>query len=409
MLGHGGFGTVYKAELQGAGGFVRPVALKVLNRSAAGNVDLARRLRDEARLLGMIRHRAVVQVDGLVMLDDRWTVVMEYVQGVDLGKVIAAGRVPEGPALEIVAEVAQALHVVHAATGPDGSPLGLQHRDLKPTNVLLTPHGEIKVVDFGVARGEFRGREARTSDMTYGSPGYVAPERLDLEDTPKGDLYALGVVLYELVTGLPFGRSDLRPQVHARLVDEALGRARALAVDERVLALVSDLVAHDPAARPDPREVEGRARDARAAMAGPWLRDWAEERLCTLPPATVDGEHDFSTDDLVEQTLEIDPSDPDPKISLSTLPPDDDPGLPPPGPVRLGPTTGASPAPARPRRVDPDAETRLAPPTPTPPPPRRGRSGVGGFLLGLVLGLGLVGVTAGALGLLVALLLALVR
>src|SRR5688572_24162758 len=85
VLGRGGFGTVFRADLLGEGSFVRPVALKVLNPEMEGVATVAARLRDEARLLGRVRHRSIVQVDGLVRLDDRWTVVMEYVDGVDLG------------------------------------------------------------------------------------------------------------------------------------------------------------------------------------------------------------------------------------------------------------------------------------------------------------------------------------
>lgn len=84
VLGKGGFGTVYRAELLGEGGFVRQVALKVLNPNMEQVGDVALRLRDEARILGMLRHRAILQVDGLVRLDDRWTVVMEFIEGADL-------------------------------------------------------------------------------------------------------------------------------------------------------------------------------------------------------------------------------------------------------------------------------------------------------------------------------------
>jgi serine/threonine protein kinase len=105
VLGRGGFGTVYRADLLGEGSFVRPVALKVLNADMEDVATVAERLRDEARLLGRIRHRAVVHVDGLVRLDDRWTIVMEYVDGADLGRVLEQhGRFPPRPAFEIVGE-----------------------------------------------------------------------------------------------------------------------------------------------------------------------------------------------------------------------------------------------------------------------------------------------------------------
>src|SRR5262245_35712256 len=97
-VGKGGFGTVYRAELLGASGFQKQVALKVLNPDVEGSERVARRFRDEARVLGLIHHRAIVQVDGLVRLDGRWTVVMEYVEGIDLRKVIkATGAVPVAP------------------------------------------------------------------------------------------------------------------------------------------------------------------------------------------------------------------------------------------------------------------------------------------------------------------------
>jgi serine/threonine protein kinase len=226
VVGHGGFGTVYRAELVGPGGFVRRVALKVLNPEVEADAELGQRLRDEARMLGLIRHRAIVYVDELTLLDGRWTVVMELVEGADLRKLLDEGPMPVSAALEVVAEVASALAVAHTATGPDGLPLVLLHRDLKPSNLLLTRHGDVKIVDFGVARGQFAGREAATREFAFGSPGYMPPERTELVECPEGDIYSLGVVLYELVTGKRFGRAHLGRRKHVRHVEEVLRMAQ---------------------------------------------------------------------------------------------------------------------------------------------------------------------------------------
>ena len=209
-LGKGGFGTVYKAQLHGSAGFTKIVALKVLNAEVAGKEEFARRARDEARVLGLVRHRAIVQVDGLVVLQGHWVVVMEYVSGVDLKRLMQAGSVPPGVALEIIEEVAQALDAAYRQPGPEGKPLGLLHRDIKPSNLRITERGEVKVLDFGTARANFQSREAQTQALTFGTVGYMAPERMDFEDLPAGDVYALGVVLYELLIGEDAGEGRRR-------------------------------------------------------------------------------------------------------------------------------------------------------------------------------------------------------
>ena len=294
VVGKGAFGTVFRAKLQGAEGFSRTVALKVLH-AEDGQGDIGARLRDEARMLGLIRHRSVVQVDSLVALDDRWTIVREYVDGCDLTR-LPGGAMPPGPALELISEVASALHVAHT-TEHDGRPLGLLHRDLKPSNILLTRHGEVKVVDFGGARADFAGRKARTALGTLGSPRYMSPERKLGQDGAAGDVYALGVILYEIVTGQPFGETSAKPSAHAERVEGALRDARLLpALD----ALIRALVAYDPAQRPTARELESRARDLRQEVGGPYLRDWAEDHV-VAPPLLETG-HDFSTTTLFERS-----------------------------------------------------------------------------------------------------------
>lgn len=289
---------MYRADQLGAQGFSRPVALKVLNEGGA-TTDIAERLRDEARLLGLLRHRAIVQVDGLVALDGRWAIVMEHIDGVDLRRLTQGGPIPSGPALEIIGEVASALHVAQTQPNEDGKPLGLLHRDLKPSNILLTRNGEVKVVDFGVARADTKARKAKTvTNMTFGSPTYAAPERMMADDLPAGDVYSLGVVLFDLVGDATFPGGDIRKERHAERVEEALASLPTLPAE--VLTLLQDLLQYKAKARPTARELERRCQDLRKKLDGPWLRDWAEEEVDRIPVA-MENRHDFSTSLLFER------------------------------------------------------------------------------------------------------------
>ena len=122
-LGRGGFGTVFHAEMLGSGGFTKHVALKVLNPEVEGVEEIASRLRDEGRILGRLRHRAIVRVDGLVNFDGRWAVVMEYIEGADLRALLEEGPIPLGPALEILSEVSSALDAAYNKATADGKPI----------------------------------------------------------------------------------------------------------------------------------------------------------------------------------------------------------------------------------------------------------------------------------------------
>ncbi|MCB9764302.1 MAG: serine/threonine protein kinase [Alphaproteobacteria bacterium] len=282
-LGQGGFGTVYRARYLGESGFSKEVALKVLHPHMAEQDEIASRLRDEARMLGLLRHRAIVQVDRLTRLGGRWALVMEYVRGVDLKQLLERhGPLPPGPALEIVGEIAGALHIAYASPGPDGAPLRLLHRDIKPPNIQLTPFGEVKILDFGIARADFESREAHTQQMSFGSIGYMAPERLDQKELPAGDIYSLGAVLFELLTGEAIGRTSASERRHAKILTEVTDKLEGRGVPQELQALILQMLAWDPAARPVARDLERTCLGLRAHVEGPPLRYWTEELITPI-------------------------------------------------------------------------------------------------------------------------------
>ncbi|MBM4394008.1 MAG: serine/threonine protein kinase, partial [Deltaproteobacteria bacterium] len=288
-LGVGSFGSVYLAEMQSAGGFKRRVALKLLNANWDAASDASRRLRDEARLLGRLQHRNIVRVDDLLRLDGRWALLMEYVAGIDLESIVAPPQqatsvppLPRGGALEIVIAVASALRAAAESLDSDGKPLSVVHRDIKPSNIRLTAESDVKVLDFGVARASFEGRESKTERVRYGSIGYMAPERLlGGDETTSGDMFSLGVVLHELLLRKPYGRSELGPDAQAAQVARAREELAAAAGDE-VATLFAAMLAYEPSERPSTLEVEETCRQLVATMPGGDLRSWCLHNVPAL-------------------------------------------------------------------------------------------------------------------------------
>jgi eukaryotic-like serine/threonine-protein kinase len=286
LLGRGGFGSVYRAQLETPEGFTKEVAVKLLS-DADPPEDVLTRFRDEARILGLIRDRNIVSVDPPTQLSGRWAVVMEFVDGASCEVLLKRGPFPPTVALEIVEEVARTLDNLQSQLGPDGKPLDLLHRDLKPGNIQITPNGQVKILDFGIARAVFSHRETTTTAHIGGTLGYIAPERLEGEEVTKGDIYSLGVVLHELVTG----RRAIKP-----------GRLRAEDVPIELTPLLDKLIDHalqmramEPSERPEAFEVEQLCRTLRATARGPDLRTWARTNV----PPSVRGQ----PDDLVGTTL----------------------------------------------------------------------------------------------------------
>ncbi|MDP6932164.1 MAG: serine/threonine-protein kinase, partial [Myxococcota bacterium] len=203
VLGRGGFGAVYLAELESADGLSQRMAVKLLNPEMAARPDIVGRQRDEARLLAQLHHHNIVRVYELLTLHDRPAVLMEYVEGVDVQVILAEeSHFPVRSALQVTAAVASALDAAHNSENPKtGQPLHVVHRDIKPANILVSIHGGVKILDFGVARGDFT-REGHTKGAVLGTDGFIAPEQwLRHEISHAADIFALGVSLLAMLTG----------------------------------------------------------------------------------------------------------------------------------------------------------------------------------------------------------------
>ena len=205
-LGSGGMADVYLAQTKGDGGFEKLVAIKVMHGHLARNQRAVDHFLDEARLAARIVHPNIVAIQDLGKIGNDYVIVMEYVEGVDLERLLASARaggrqVPLGVALGILCRICDGLDAAHHATSPDGAPLGIVHRDVKSANVLVSRQGSVKVVDFGIAKAA-KQVHYTVAGETKGTPAMMAPEqRVGEQVDVRADVYSVAAVGYELVTG----------------------------------------------------------------------------------------------------------------------------------------------------------------------------------------------------------------
>ena len=256
-LGKGGMGEVFRADDLVLG---QPVALKFLPDTARGNVNLLARFYDEVRIARQIAHKNVCRVYDIGEIEGQPYLSMEYIDGEDLaGLLRRIGRLPSDKAVEFSRKLCAGLAAAHSQ--------GVLHRDLKPANIMVDARGEVRITDFGLAAvaEQLKGAEIRS-----GTPAYMAPEQLaGREVSAQSDIYALGLVLYEMFTGKPPFQADtvaemMRLREESRItnpstmvpeLDRAVERAilRCLDPDPRnrptsALALAALLPGGDPLA-----------------------------------------------------------------------------------------------------------------------------------------------------------------
>lgn len=215
LLGHGGMGAVYKARQPALD---RWMALKVLPPQSVAKPGFAERFNREARALARLNHPGIVAVHEFGQVDGLPFLILEYVDGVTLRRLVQERRLAPNEALQVVPQICEALQFAHDA--------GIVHRDIKPENILLDKKGRVKIADFGIAK--ILDQPAPAGHLTgnqpvIGTPHYMAPEQVEKPQSVdhRADIYSLGVVFYEMLTGeLPLGR--FAPPSHKVEVDVRL-------------------------------------------------------------------------------------------------------------------------------------------------------------------------------------------
>ena len=256
-LAVGGMAELYVARTTGVEGFERLCVLKRILPQYARDDEFVAMFLDEARLAATLHHPNVIQVYDIGQKDGLYYFAMEYVHGQDLAAIIsAARRQKRGLKLEhsiaIAAEVAAGLHHAHEQRDPRGTPLGIVHRDVSPTNILVSYDGNVKVVDFGIAKAAAR-RTMTTAGSAKGKLGYMSPEQVrahrDLDR--RSDVFSLGIVLYELTTGKPLFRGDSDFAIAEQIVEGTIPSPRAVrpTYSPGLEAIVMKALARDRAAR----------------------------------------------------------------------------------------------------------------------------------------------------------------
>jgi len=231
VVGRGGMGTVYKATQLSLG---RPVALKILSADLAADPQFLDRFHREADVLARLSHPNIVAVYDRGEVDGQPYLAMEYVEGTSLREIMRSGPLEPAEALRIVSSVLSALACAHDS--------GIIHRDIKPENVLLAKSSIVKVADFGLSRllGSLDETRLTRTQLVLGTYEYMAPEQRERarEADSRADLYATGVVLYEMLTGeLPIGKFDLpshrRPRDCDVRIDALIERSLQKNPDQR--------------------------------------------------------------------------------------------------------------------------------------------------------------------------------
>lgn len=251
-VGRGGMAEVYLAQRTGPGGFARDLVIKRILPHLAEDQEFVRMFVNEAAILARLTHSNVAQVYDFGRIDDSYYLAMEYVRGTSLDRllaVFAGDGLPIPIAVRVVADTARGLAYAHRATDALGRPLGLVHSDISPSNVLISFEGEVKLIDFGIARAgsEHSERGALKGKIRYMSPEQCRGQPLDT----RTDIYSLGIVLWETLVGRNLYDQDQPVEVLTAVLEQPTPRPSSLRADvpEALDLIAMRALEKDPAER----------------------------------------------------------------------------------------------------------------------------------------------------------------
>ncbi len=284
-LARGGMGVLYLARAEGAAGFARPVVVKRILPDLTGDDAMTQMFVREARILSYLKHPGIVSVLDFAQEDGAYIMVLDYVHGFHMGRWLkyvreAHGHFPVASALQITIRVLDALHYAHQLRRPDGKSLCVVHRDISPSNILVDVEGQVKLVDFGIARVMGETAMYKTEDTTVkGKFPYLAPELFNGQrPTAQSDLYASGLVLHELLCG----KNEFRGRDMAETLHRVFTKTPSALADLRddvspeIDAIIRKSVAKTPAGR---WESAGAMAEALREVRG-FTENAAEAALC---------------------------------------------------------------------------------------------------------------------------------
>ena len=203
----GGMAEIFKAKARGVGGFEKVLAIKRLHRHFEEGDDFAQMLVDEAKIAVHLTHPNIAQIFDLGRIENRYFIAMEYIDGTDMHRIQRALRernqtIPIPAILFAVSEALGGLHYAHTRTDPHGDPMEIVHRDVSPQNIMISRAGEVKIVDFGIAKAEKRLQEETQQGIIKGKFYYMAPEQAYGHHVDaRTDIFAAGMCLYEMLAG----------------------------------------------------------------------------------------------------------------------------------------------------------------------------------------------------------------
>ena len=226
-IGAGGMAEIYKSRYAGIDGFEKILVVKKILPTFADNTAFIKMLINEAKLSSNLIHANIVQIYELGEIDDQYYIAMEFVDGQDLLKVMSHAsklklRIPLHIIFYLLSEVSKGLNFAHAACDNEGNNLNIIHRDVSPSNVIISHRGEVKIMDFGVARANMDKADSTRAGTLKGKLGYMSPEQVTGKQIDnRSDIFSLGIVFFELLTlkRMFLGKTDLDTMLNIRDAD----------------------------------------------------------------------------------------------------------------------------------------------------------------------------------------------